>query len=346
MELEIGRDLDSDDFFFERIVRVASSGDGRIFVLDAGAPDLKVFGPAGKYLTAFGRAGAGPREFTHPADLLLSDSSVSVTDVMQRRLTTYTLEGKHIETRRFDNTGADRPGYIVYEMRGGSVLIVTGPIVTNGGGSVFHDLYTSVLLKTVRPPKLDTLVRIRADLALYRRPGAWIANASTMGVGDGGAWALLGDSMLALVNGHTGMVRWMSVAANGARVQRSAKLSRKLRPVTRQDVVTMKRQSRAEMPYYKNVALEFSEIPTHWSVASRALFADNGSLWIGPPYPTGSTGQWTVFPSGNANAFSVSLPSAFTLSSVRGERLYGHAKSEDETPIVQVYAMPSRSRLR
>lgn len=102
----------------------------------------------------------------------------------------------------------------------------------------------------------------------------------------------------------------------------------------------MKRHSRALMRYYKNVALEFSEIPTHWSVASRALFADNGSLWIGPPSRAGKTVQWTVFPPANANAFFVTLPSAFTLSSVRGARLCGHAKSEDETPIVQVYVMP------
>lgn len=51
-----------------------------------------------------------------------------------------------------------------------------------------------MVLKTPRLPKLDTLLRIRADLALYRRPGEWIANPSSTGVGDGGAWALHADS--------------------------------------------------------------------------------------------------------------------------------------------------------
>ncbi|HSJ63513.1 MAG TPA: hypothetical protein VK922_06340 [Gemmatimonadaceae bacterium] len=50
---------------------------------------------------------------------------------------------------------------------------------------------------------------------------------------------------------------------------------------------------------------------------------------------------WTIFPPDDRPPHAARLPRTFTLSSVRQDLLYGHSISEDETPVVQVYRMPS-----
>ncbi|HSJ63512.1 MAG TPA: hypothetical protein VK922_06335 [Gemmatimonadaceae bacterium] len=58
-----------------------------------------------------------------------------------------------------------------------------------------------------------------------------IANFLTAGVGDGGAWALSGDSLLATADGYSGEVRWVKLDARSATVVRRARLSGQSRPV-------------------------------------------------------------------------------------------------------------------
>lgn len=91
----------------------------------------------------------------------------------------------------------------------------------------------------------------------------------------------------------------------------------------------------------RGASLEISEFPARWSVATHAVFADDGSLWIAPPPTDEPFVIWTIFPPDDRPPHAARLPRTFTLSSVRQDLLYGHSISEDETPVVQVYRMPS-----
>lgn len=338
--LEIGRDLLTDDFVLMRVRHVAAALDRRIYVLDAGEPDVKVFTAAGRYVCSTGRSGAGPGEFTHPGSLRLKDKSVIVGDFMQGRSITFALEGKHLATRRYRTAAAHAPGQMVHELRGGSALLIMAPNITNRRDSEIVDFYAKIVFKPAADTSADTLLRIRGNIALRRRKNAWISNMMNAGVGDGGAWALHGDSILALVDGYSGDIRWLRLTGNSATVFRTAKLPGTAQPVTQQDIARAERQLRREVPAYENIAFDISDFPSHRSLASTAVFADDGSLWVAPHRTDAVITAWTVYPRSSGRSFVVLMPSTFTLSSIRDGRLYGYAMSSDETPVVQVYRMP------
>jgi hypothetical protein len=189
--------IGEDEASFIRISEVVASKDGRIFVLDAREPAIKVFSKSGTLTHSIGRSGAGPGEFTHPAQLQVGDQTLTITDWMQRRTSTFTLEGKHIETRRYESPTKDGLFAIVRPVRGGSALLLTSPSGTNSRRDVTIDLYSRVVFSSSDGASLDTLLAIRGDVALWRMKGSWIANFLIADVGDGGAWALSGDSLLA-----------------------------------------------------------------------------------------------------------------------------------------------------
>lgn len=260
---------------------------------------------------------------------------------MQGRSTTFTLDGKHLATRRYGNTGAKATGYLVHELRGGSALLITAPRVMNSRDSVKSDLYSSIVFRAAAQTASDTLLRIRGDIALRRRKNTRITNMMNAGVGEGGAWALHGDSILAVVDGYSGHVRWLRVTGGAATLFRTARLPGEARAVRQDDIARAELRLRREVPAYANVAFDISDFPAHWSLASAAVFAENGSLWIAPPRTDATIAAWIVYPPASGTPFVVRLPSVFTLTSVRDGRLYGHALSSHETPVVQVYVLPT-----
>jgi hypothetical protein len=340
--LELGRDLEEEeDYTLIRVRDVIAGRDGRLYVLDVGEPDVKVFSQSGRFLRSIGRAGAGPGEFTHPSHLQLGNNAIKITDFMQRRTSTFTFEGKHIETRRYESPAKDGFPAVVRPGRGGSALLLTYPSGSNSRRQVTSDPYARVVFSSSDGASLDTLLAIRGDVALWRIKGSWIANFLNAGVGDGGAWALSGDSLLATADGYSGEVRWYKLDARSATVVRRASLLGQSRPVSSSDIARAEARLKRESRMARGAAIEISEFPARWSVATHAVFADDGSLWIAPPPADEPFVIWTIFPPGDRPPYAARLPRTFTLSSVRQDLLYGHSISEDETPVVQVYRMPS-----
>lgn len=73
---------------FFRLQDALRLGDGRIVVLDAGARQLRLFDPAGSFLTAHGREGEGPGEYRDPRAIWrVPGDSLAVYDARNRRVT-------------------------------------------------------------------------------------------------------------------------------------------------------------------------------------------------------------------------------------------------------------------
>ncbi|MEJ7811846.1 MAG: 6-bladed beta-propeller [Gemmatimonadaceae bacterium] len=342
LALQIGEDMGVDDAYnFGHVIGVAASRSGQIYVLDILERNVKVFDASGKFLRTFGRPGQGPGEFELPGDLRLSDSTVNVTDVTLRRVSSFTLDGKHLRTQRLPTLAGSLPGQKVFELRGGSTLAVSAAIVSpssNGASS------PSVTV-SVQPPsasRADTLLTYRTDDVRWETsttPGP--SGGMSTGFGDGGAWALLGDSLVAVADGYTGAVRWYIVDESGARLRRTASLGRQGKPVTSGDLAGLERVFRTKYKGSRiaNLPVKFGAAPPLRSIATRAVFADDGSLWIADGSSAGRTTPWSVFAAGASMPYVVQLPSSFTLTSVRGDRLYGYTKSEFDSPIAQVYRL-------
>jgi len=70
---------------------------GRIFVVDMKASDIKVFDKTGQFVRTIGKKGEGPGEFNMPLGIIVTpDNELIVEDMMNRRLSYFTLEGKFI----------------------------------------------------------------------------------------------------------------------------------------------------------------------------------------------------------------------------------------------------------
>jgi len=70
---------------------------GRIYVVDMKASNIKVFDKTGQFLRTIGKKGEGPGEFSVPLGIIITpDNELMVEDMMNRRLSYFSLEGEFI----------------------------------------------------------------------------------------------------------------------------------------------------------------------------------------------------------------------------------------------------------
>ncbi|MCA9764547.1 MAG: 6-bladed beta-propeller, partial [Gemmatimonadetes bacterium] len=78
--LTIGDDPGDPMQQFVRIRDVVALPDGRIAILDAGVPAIRVFDTTGRWVMNVGRTGNGPGEFRDPIDLAFDGTGLGVLD--------------------------------------------------------------------------------------------------------------------------------------------------------------------------------------------------------------------------------------------------------------------------
>ena len=89
------------DAGFQNPRGIAIDAQGRIYVADAGAEHLKVFGPDGKFVRTIGRKGQGPGEFQGPEFVEIGSSRIFVWEAMNRRISIFDAEGKFLASAPF-----------------------------------------------------------------------------------------------------------------------------------------------------------------------------------------------------------------------------------------------------
>ncbi|HEY6898969.1 MAG TPA: 6-bladed beta-propeller [Rhodocyclaceae bacterium] len=73
------------------------ASDGRLYVSDTGAHDVKIFDMAGNLLSTLGTRGEGPGEFNYPTHLAVRQEHLYVTDSMNARVQVFsTLTGHYL----------------------------------------------------------------------------------------------------------------------------------------------------------------------------------------------------------------------------------------------------------
>ncbi|HKP74149.1 MAG TPA: 6-bladed beta-propeller, partial [Longimicrobiaceae bacterium] len=217
----IGGDAASGPYAFHRVTDVAAGPDGSVYVLDVGDQVVKVFDAAGRFVRRLGRRGMGPGEFTHPVGLTV-DSVVTVFDALQSRVSVFSLAGVHLRTRRLP-----APNGVAlatrYPLRDGFAVGMTA--ARHSYGSPMDDPHHTVLLVGPDGRLADTLLVYHSGATIWHAAGAtlpWGIAASDFG--PAGAWAVLGDSVVALVDGYGGSVRWLLVSAGRVRPLHAARL--------------------------------------------------------------------------------------------------------------------------
>lgn len=335
--LTLGGDHAGRETAFADVADIAAGAAGEVYVLDAGDRSVRVFSAAGAPVRRFGREGAGPGEFNLPVSLRV-DTEVAVSDLGQQRMSYFSLDGRHLRTQR-DPIPEGLPLLRVVALRSGQLVGVTPSVmgVSARGTGRTGSPYAAVVV-TSAGGAVDTLLRPHAGTALFhpRDAPAPFGTFETH-AGRGGAHAVLGDSVLATADGYTGEVRWYRADRRGLTLLFTRQLDSRSRAVTPDDQRRMERQLYAQFPELPRGLVV--EAPPRVSIASQALFAPDGSLWIRNTAGRGIAHVWTVFDRAGNVTQRLLLPEGFDLLHVRGDRLYGVTRTENDAPVVQVYRM-------
>jgi hypothetical protein len=335
--LTLGGDHAGRETAFADVADIAAGAAGEVYVLDAGDKSVRVFSSAGAPVRRFGREGAGPGEFNLPVSLRV-DTLVAVSDLGQQRMTYFSMDGRHLRTQR-DPTPGGLPLLRVVALRNGQIVGVTPSVmgVSARGSGRTGSPFAAVIVAGAGG-SVDTLLRPHAGSALFHpRDAAAPFGTFETHAGRGGAHAVLGDSILAVADGYSGQVTWYRAERQGLTRLRTRQLDSRSRAVTPDDVRRMERQLYAQFAELPRGLVV--EPPPRVSIATQALFAPDGSLWIRNTAGRGIAHVWTVFDQAGSVKMRLSLPTGFDLLHVSGDRLYGVTRTANDAPVVQVYRM-------
>lgn len=115
---------------FGRVGGVAVDAEGRIYVADAQAAEIRVFDQAGELLHRFGREGQGPGELSGPCCLAFGPEGLLwVRDGGNARYTAFRVGGDSavaVETRRMAHGDVNRWAPVTFDAQGRLVDVGTG----------------------------------------------------------------------------------------------------------------------------------------------------------------------------------------------------------------------------
>jgi hypothetical protein len=319
----------------------AVSRDGIIYVLDDADKRIRAFSVEGRLLRSFGRSGRGPGEFTLPVRMMVDSSSISVLD-RGNGVVRYSLGGRYLGQSRVG--GLETSVKMRYARE---VSVQMSPLANIDPRAIAH-----VVVRN--GSKVDTVQSYETDAAAWEQQGAPVTIRST-GFGRSAAWSTIGDSIIVLADGRSGLVRWISVEANSLREIRRARLTSRPRLVSNDELDFASRQYRSESFEFSATSGgitkktltsgRFVNAPKYWSIASRIIVSTNGDVWInGPSATTNSARQqetlsgfnlWTVLKK-NGSIVELGIVADLHVYAVVGDLIIGVSKS-GEQPGLAVY---------
>src|SRR5512137_717513 len=97
-DLIIGNDTSREDYWFGFLNALDADTSGRIYTVDPKSVRIRIFGPDGSLVKAFGRKGQGPGEFSGPGGIVAApDGTFIVSDVLNARLSYFSRDGAHLK---------------------------------------------------------------------------------------------------------------------------------------------------------------------------------------------------------------------------------------------------------
>ncbi len=320
---------------FTRVTDLAVAPDGRVYVLDGPARLVRVYDAAGEFVHAFGGGGPEQGELEAPTALRIFRDTVLVFDPARQRVAKYSPDGQLL-----GSAAVVAPAN----------LMIADPVPLRDGRMLARSVYRAsaerrerdplIHLVAFRPdvPRVDTLTRVAASPVVWyvpARPAQWGGEPSPFG--QGGAWALAGDSLLALVDGYAGTVKFLRVETDGLRAAGTVALSARGRPVMERDLGQLRREIDAQrtIPLPRDAAFL---TPAQWSVVTgQAFFARDGSLWMERNNLSETRVVWSRVDPQTGTVRNFAFPLQFALRSVDGTLCIGVWTEDDGRQTVRAY---------
>jgi len=312
-DLVIGNDTSREDYWFGYLNSLTVDRSGNIWTVDPKSIRIRVFGPDGALIRAFGRAGQGPGEFSGPGGILAApDGTIVVTDVLNSRLSYFNARGEHLKDTLF---GAYHLAGLVVDGRSNLYII----------NSVREEKHTWELLMLA--PDM-TLIRKVHSLSFDVKPRS--VNLISYRL----FFDLAGEDRLARMDSTDYPIHVLD--ASGKTVLKIFK-DRDRRKFTEKD-----RESFINSRFPKGappgIALEF---PDDYPAASGFMTDDEGRIYV-RAYETDEAGRAAidVFDAAGLYIARFFVPHNEETVTVRGGKLYSYVlESESGNPLVKRYAI-------
>ena len=353
VELAIREVEGRDEYTFGRVSGTAVDGTGRIYVADALAHEVRVFGRDGAFLYRIGRAGQGPGEFDGPCCLALRDDdrTLWVRDGGNARYVAFTLgdtEATYRTAIRMAHTDVNRWAPVGFDAAGN--LIDIGTLARRGGevsrtpSLARYHLDTAggvVSVDTIPGPPEDSVPvhlvgrndgpRSRITFFVYQPygPSALVAHSPT------GEWARAVSSRYSIAwYGKDGrVIRTLERPLEGPL------LTARERAVGEESISRdMKRTglARGEFPF---------DIPDRKTPLRNLAFDQEGRLWVQHSVSGGTPSRADVYAADGRLLYEVTWPPDTELTgAARGDRIHAVQRDSLDTPSIVRLKLTSASK--
>ncbi|MGD2155049.1 MAG: 6-bladed beta-propeller [Gemmatimonadales bacterium] len=319
---------------FHRIQNVEVGPSGRLWVVDGGSAEVRIFAPDGSHWKTIGGRGEGPGEFTRIRLLgSFGGDSVAVWDDANARLTVFDSAGELART----------------------ASVASGDALAPRAFDVFGD--GSVLAQVPRQLSADSLVpgRLLADTVRLVRIDLDSATAEPLVQVRGPVWVWTGrglipipftinagfdlyDESVHIVAGPEFRVR----VFEGGRLSEVYGVARDPRAVTEEDVTAYRAFvdefiPESQRPDYLSV-LDSEYRPRVLPAYSRFLLSADGNVWA-QVYSADflASATWDVYGPGREWLGQVGTPEGFAVTTVTGDKLVGVWRDDSGVEYVRVY---------
>ncbi len=342
-----GDDAAGDAYLFLSLVDAKVLPNGNLAVLDRGESNLRLFDAHGRFLRSTGRKGQGPGEFSNPTTIRVAGNRLLV-HAGGNRIAAFDLDGKHLRTTGVDLDSLRHPrvalrhGWVLQKRSAATLATVSTPK---------RDLFEYAILQRRGRRGADTVATIARGLFVELLNGR--AGNSSSSFGNSGDFGVLADSIVVVVDGTTGSVRWLRLDEHAVTVVREERIPLPIRPVTATD---LEREERRMAGRGGGVSLStgggraaprdrtFRAIvaPAVFSVATAVRVSPDGHVWVQIPDDPQGSKLWLIYPPTGA-PLRVALVKGFVPFDVHGLRIIGLQRvGADELPAVVAYDVVAR----
>jgi sugar lactone lactonase YvrE len=302
---------------FRYIAGIQVDDQGRIWVLDRAAKQLRVFDPDGSHLWTLGREGAGPEEFADPIGLALSgDGQIWVADPGNARYAVFDTSGTYVgaHTRRI-------PGYVVPWQ---GAFDAENRLLEVANARIGAEIRRAVLRFNRDLQPVDTFVMPEFSSPVFELRDNEGLPVMSMDVPFTATlvWALDPERGFWSAINSDYIVHQQTFSGDTAR-----SLSRVYQPVQVTSAERAEAIRRAEWITSRGGSIDLSKIPQSKPAFSRIDVAPDGHLWVSVTRPAGVQVAFDVFdPDGRYLGQVESRASFHPRIIFRGARIYGAAR--------------------
>lgn len=333
-----------EDAQLSRVDGLGIASDGRIYVLDAHAKGVVVFGSDLTYERTIGRSGRGPGEFRSVTVVqVLPGDSVFVFDADLQRATLFAPGAEDPEYARpvwgatATDAGALKPASTVYRLHGHAGLLGVYRLAYMASGSdVGERRYDVVrhLYEDDGGQRADSLFGASSSEMLVVRVGApdgGVVHVRAHPFGRRPYWQLMGDDRF--VHAHSQEVGALVVNLDG-RVVSAFSYAAPPVPVERAELDAAMDGMEPEMARMLRQGAPYS-----WPPVAALATDDMGRIWLAIRGQDRSVREWAAFEEDGTHVASVMFPARFRLLAVRDGRLAGVHRDDYDVPQIRTYRL-------